>query len=511
MSGVDQEPNPTDAGDTREDAVSGLQRGPKSRLPSQTTAHSVETSVRVSSIMRLPTEILAMIFTTRPRNWKKTHHQELTLRLVSRRWRDIVDSTPQMWATVSFSLSSWSEVGDPITSEQRLTFRLEKSKSSPLDVSINLQEGGLYLTWDNDEHDSLNHAPEHPSVALDRHLLLLTPHVHRFHSLKITSAWYSALSQTLKSLLAVAAPLVEKIKISYDRPICWDYREDIYLPFLLDGAPSLRDIKLENLSLVECSPPLASVTYLTLSMGKDAGMLDDFDLFDSVFAELTSLVWLRLEGMIFDNYEEGDPPISIPSLQYLDVRSSNYPGLDTSISCFDLPALDTLLIHDAEESFQFICSPSNGTAPKFTNVRVLDLYQRPTYEWEIKLPLLTRDIAYNFPNLESLTLFCDDKDHLHPEVAFIRDNVDCFPLLDTLDLRSGPKDSDLLLSMLQQRVASGRPVITCGFTFDWSGGVTAHLDYLESEVPPDYELDPLRPALNYIGNVVSVFCGMRCL
>jgi hypothetical protein len=505
MSGarLDKKCSLEDAVYTGEAIVSRLEHGSRPGLHSQATGHSVKNIV--SPITRLPTEVLTMIFTTRPRNWKRTRHQELTLRLVSRRWHDIVDSTPQLWTTVGFSLSSWSKDDDPAISEQRLIFRLEKSKTSPLDVRIDLKEGDLYSTWDDDEHDSINSASDHPRVPLDRHLLLLVPHAHRFYSLKIMSAWYSALSQTLEPFLAATAPLVEKITIQYHRPLCWDYKEESCLSFFVDGAPSLRGIKLDNLSLTECSPPLTSVTHLTLSMHKDVGELEDFDSYSSVFSELTSLIWLRIEGMVFENYEEDYPPIDIPTLKHLDIRSGDAPGLDSSIACFNLPTLNSLLVHDAADSFDLINSTSNGAAPKFPTVRELDLYQRPAYSWQKQVRLLSRDLAYNFPNLESLTLFCDDNDHLSPEVAFIRDNVDCFLSLETLDLRSGPKDEDLLLSMIRQRVASGRPIIRCGFSFDYAGGVTEQMDYLENELPSDYELDDVTPAFIYIGNLVSKY------
>jgi hypothetical protein len=364
----------------------------------------------------------------------------------------------------------------------------------------------MYLTWDDDEHQSFNTTSDHPRVPLARHLRVLTPHVYRFQSLKVSTAWYAALSQTLETLLSFNCSQLKRISASYHRPACWDFPEGC-IPFLLHGVFVLREFKLENLAIDECMPPLRSVTHLTLSMDKDAGTLIDFAAMATAFADLNSLVWLRLEGSLLDNDDGYDPPITIPSLQHLEIHSADYPGLDTSMECFLLPALQTLEIHDAKESFKFISSASDDGMPRFPTVRELDLYQRPTYEWEIKIPLLPRDLAFNFPGLKSLTLFCDDKQKLVPQAEFIRGNVDCFPSLETLDLRTGPNDNDVLLSMLQERFANGRSILMCRFAFDWKRGVDEQMDDLERKIPPYYELDPCGPALRYIGNLVSSFAA----
>jgi len=212
----------------------------------------------LAPITSLPTEIIVAIFP------EACHFK--TLGRVIRRWREIVNGTPQFWSTIQFSISRYYL--DSSNEDYRLNLALERSRQFPLDANFRFYGDDIQSTW-SEESDSLptSQVFQNPRSFLARHLKALMPHARRIRSLTIETEWHGALYHILTAFLDVSAPLLEHLVVYMSPFQSSNVVDDSPRPFvfLKGGAPVLKSIKLMNLTIPHCSPPLKNVTHLSLT------------------------------------------------------------------------------------------------------------------------------------------------------------------------------------------------------------------------------------------------------
>jgi len=177
-----------------------------------------------------------------------------------------VNGTPQFWSTIQFSISRYYL--DSSNEDYRLNLALERSRQFPLDANFRFYGDDIQSTW-SEESDSLptSQVFQNPRCFLARHLKALMPHARRIRSLTIETEWHGALYHILTAFLDVSAPLLEHLVVYMSPFQSSNVVDDSPRPFVSfkGGAPVLKSIKLMNLTIPHCSPPLKNVTHLSLT------------------------------------------------------------------------------------------------------------------------------------------------------------------------------------------------------------------------------------------------------
>jgi hypothetical protein len=415
----------------------------------------------LAPITSLPTEILLAIF-AKACNFK-------TLGRVIRRWREIVNGTPQFWSNIQFCI--WSYYRDSSKEEYRLNLTLERSRQFPLDANFRFYGDDIQSTW-SEESDPLptSQVVQNPRSFLSRHLKALMPHAGRIRSLTILTEWYGALYQILTAFQDVSAPLLERVVV-YMLPSRSSNVVNDDLPgpfvFLKGGAPMLKSIELMNLTISHCSPPLKNVTYLSLTSSNRRPAMTIVE-FSTMLSALTSLESLRLRGQVFVANPQVTPTIAIPTLHSLYIASC-YGSEPIDMRCFYLPILETLDIGDIKISTSF-------PLPRFPKVRTLHV------------TCMSIGLSNSLPQVTDLHLSIIDT------ASAQLGDVHSWPFLRNLTVTRG--ELTVLRSILNERIASDHPILTVSLAEGWGSRVTTVLlrrDFVKTDWSPNYKSRPGNP------------------
>ena len=295
------------------------------------------TSLRPSTINRLPTEILVFIFDL----VLDAHYSKRILASVCRRWRDVVLQTPFFWSTIQVASNvSW------------INTHVERSRGTLLDVVI---EG----------------APFSPSKHLELipGLDAVVSCAHRWRSLLVTaSLWFSdddpegEDEELLTEFIAdrinhLHFPSLKSVAIS---PPC----EIGHLNFLsVACAPALEHLELDDFTAVDHIPnPVAMLKTLKLNFETERVIFRE-QYWRTVPTQ--ALIKLSLSG---DTESPLPQPNSLdcPSLVSLEIDNATYlrPILDAIVA----PNLEQVNCSNCEHAPSVTLS---GSRSKFTNVRQL--------------------------------------------------------------------------------------------------------------------------------------------
>ncbi|KAF9533211.1 hypothetical protein CPB83DRAFT_873752 [Crepidotus variabilis] len=185
----------------------------------------LETAVRLQSpILRLPSELLSNIFTIGVLETEEDPVMVPTLMLVCRYWAEVALNTPVLWAKISVSAH------DSVEKAQR---RLNRSKSCPLDVTVNF---GPRL-----EYISNQAIGEHIVDAME----LFRPSLWRIKSFSLTvpnrPQAYTALLRCQED-----APILENLTINVHHSMQDDRYSNPPLPLFNGCTPKLRSCSLTS-------------------------------------------------------------------------------------------------------------------------------------------------------------------------------------------------------------------------------------------------------------------------
>ncbi|KAG8778507.1 hypothetical protein FRC15_010757 [Serendipita sp. 397] len=160
-------------------------------------------------------------------------------------WRDIALSIPTLWHKLTFSVYT-KDPEEPLTEEntgviQRMGIWLERTKEAPLHITIFSERVPLLELWK-----------------------CLLPEAHRIQTLRIYDQNTSKVGQLLSTLPTM--PILECLDLGSDTQSERGQRNQAgsLATFLARGAPHLRELYVEKLSLPWTHVPWANITRLVI-------------------------------------------------------------------------------------------------------------------------------------------------------------------------------------------------------------------------------------------------------
>ena len=298
------------------------------------------TSLRPSTINRLPTEILVLILDLDVH----THHdpgRKQNLASVCQRWRDVILQTPCFWSTIYVASDASS-----------IMTHLEKSRGTLLDIVI---EGGLFSL------------PRH--LALLPGLDIVTGCPHRWRSLLVITTGSSPDDDSEdygeKLLAEFIADRINRLHFPSLKSIAIFSLCDVgYLDFLsIARAPALEHLELDEfMTIRDILNPVAILKTLRLNF-RGGDFIDYPSCWSLVPTQALTKLSLSGEKELLSLQPNSLHFPSLMSLEMVDVAKTR-PFLDaivvpnlkryTSSRCGDLPSV-----------------AFSGFSSKFTNVRQL--------------------------------------------------------------------------------------------------------------------------------------------
>ena len=317
---------------------------------------------RLSSICRLPTEILLAIFKLDIRERPGLKRKE-ELIAVSRQWKDIITNTPTIWSFINITHLH----------EPDIRKHLKKSKNALLDIVIELSN----QTTDLD--------------VLSSCLDLITPHANRWRSFCIVDPSNSKFKTDVGRFFS---KLLKDFEFpSLKRVLIPDFDNTPYPTFLSSTrAPALEYLEIRNYSPNDNDfAPVATLRALHLHI-KHSHRVVNF----SSFIPTHALTTLKLEGDICD-WTFQPNGLHFPVLASLDLNVSNVnqvleaivaPNLERFVYCDDFAAPRVVF---------------GGVGPKFSSVRYLRMCSTGRMDHIIKRASQFNNNHYDPPRFECQT------------------------------------------------------------------------------------------------------------
>ncbi|KAF7974312.1 hypothetical protein HWV62_12474 [Athelia sp. TMB] len=242
----------------------------------------------ISSINKLPNELLAHIFLTGAGSEHITVRDEqqsfaVLVSSVSRRWRETAIALPSLWSRWTFHETSMSKT-------LRENVFLQRSRAHPLNIII-------YSS----------------GRALEQALAHILPHSRHWRELSIMVWEDYDFNYTLASLRDLSVPILWHFELKFEG---WGSSHEQGTPhrsiFVL-GAPVLTSVKVRGLC-AECGPPLNNLTVFRYDAKYSALSHQQLQIVAAASPALRSLQ-LRLDE------SSGNGTVEIPSLRDLSLNS----------------------------------------------------------------------------------------------------------------------------------------------------------------------------------------------
>ncbi|KDR68026.1 hypothetical protein GALMADRAFT_216141 [Galerina marginata CBS 339.88] len=311
-------------------------------LPVSETTGVLPASGFSDPIMRLPTELICLIFkvarqdiSIKNKKALKELPTEVVLSHVSRNWRSWALSTPSLWADFSYRQGDCSF----LAVFDRLTTYLERSKTHWLYLSFTFHVSPGNNRSDTDANDLLTK---------------IIPHAVRWRRLSIISDKRPV--EHIKHLFrSISAPNLHYLNIQIKRESTSmaqsSLRAVLEAKILRGGAPPLRVLHLAGLNLYSWLPPLSNITTLILeNPAYTLEMPEKMPWSSFIFLLKSSLENLSIAGCgnipppSFDIAK----PIPMPHLKQL--RFSNHNSLFNLLWLIAAPLLDSLTVQNINAS-----------------------------------------------------------------------------------------------------------------------------------------------------------------
>lgn len=323
-----------------------------------------------NSILDLPFDVLYIIFTL---CWEKNlptrRHFPIILSHVCQKWRQYALETPSFWVALNFR-------------DYRHDLKLEKYRA--------------WLERSGEAPLTIVFGPEpfkQRSVKNAKNIMrLILPHSNRWKSLEILNTPRKIIRVIFDRLLDVPLPSLAKLEVGLQDPIFW--REPTtkwrFRPFLVGGAPNLREIIVKRLSY----------NYID-NRFRSLAVLDIFDR-DMTF-ERPPAIALKIHHLLS----------RLPHLQALRLRTArSSPRYEDHNGVHSVHSIAQPLTHPSlvELSIEALPSTRNTIISSLilTEVRYfVDRSRANPKEWEITLDLSCLrhlDQSRPFPKLVSLRL-----------------------------------------------------------------------------------------------------------
>ncbi|KAF7975417.1 hypothetical protein HWV62_9657 [Athelia sp. TMB] len=278
---------------------------------------------QTSPISKLSVELLSAVF-REAFIWNSTKTSN-TISHVSRAWRAIALDDPLLWSAIHLTVNKPSDFTQ---------LCLARSKQSDLQV--------LYTI----DHES--ELPDEAVPPFDPAVL----HLHRCRHLELNFVQRSSAFAVLEALKHASAPKLASFKVAVggnpeDRAES-DHPGDIFT----GGAPLLTFVALDNVSILQCHVPLASVKTLSL---KGCGSHSE---------QYSTLYPSEFVGIL----REAAPTLQYLTLDSIEVFSDN----DKPWSVVELPALTALCFGNIEKERRQECEEYPKKFWKFVKMPKLE-------------------------------------------------------------------------------------------------------------------------------------------
>ncbi|KAF7986269.1 hypothetical protein HWV62_35188 [Athelia sp. TMB] len=352
----------------------------------------------------LPDESLAMIFEAGafPESGFRQHLGVLVSH-VSSRWRRVALATPRLWTRIAWQNS-------PEWKARAITF-LQRSKLAPLDVTV-LQS--------------------QPEDSTPNFFQSINSHLGHCRSLCVEDA--EGLAEAMKHL-SNAAPLLSSVNLG---PGTKDHNVYIVLhaPLFPSGAPHLKTAQLHSLdidSLQFVQPAFKSITSLRLtSLWIDPPIEEAYLPLRNALMALPSLHHLELQMNSYDEIHATDPPIVLPTVQYMSLNTP--PGCLDVVTCSFIAENLLVLSLEGWDGQELEIGVEDQSTLRFPSLEHLILTQI-----KLRLPWLDA-YARRFPDIKRLTC------QVHPESERCGIEYVLFPMCFTQNHESivddGPPEVD---------------------------------------------------------------------
>ncbi|KAJ8463194.1 hypothetical protein ONZ51_g10414 [Trametes cubensis] len=417
-------------------------------------------------VFRLPQEVLVQIFKAggrMPHDGPVTEHAvprpfPLVVASVSRQWREIAVNTPELWTNVTIKHPrpyGW------------VPLCLQRSCGQPIDITIDCRSTSL-LT-----------AP-----VVDNMMTLLMPHVHRWRRFALMTSDPAIVYTIGRRLADASAPQLRHLQLSLSGSS--GNQEVLLHDILQGGAEALSSIRFDSLATPWGSAPLINLTTIDLRWLWLRTRLQ-YDQFRDMLAASPRIRALILRGTyIYLHSGRTYPPLSIPTLRYLELSGDNVCRMSSLLAT---PALEELTLANLDETEfrEFVDSlPDGRDGGRYPALRALSLLNAsmctPTRRFMLALPTISHLTVINSATAKFLELF--RKEHAE-------DGLLSWPRLRQLTLVDDV-DYFLLYGVVQERAALHLPlsrlVLNAPFIHD-DYLVSTLEEYVEVNIIKDVDLD----------------------
>lgn len=258
---------------------------------------------------------------------------------VDRRWRRVAIDLTSLWNHIVLSFPKFAF--SPSTYVERPSLWIERSRTSPLGISIDLSE--ISYALDGAEKPLLN---------------LVLPYIDRWRTFNVIADRAEDLAHLVTALDTAAAPLLrEVVMFTRDKMtgVMAQSQDDIYhghKSFLLGGLPSLQSVRLIGMCHLS-TIPLHNLTSLDLRNPTSLRCRPTYEDVCDLIASSPTLNHLTLHSLSFALADDADlAPLAIPSLKSLSI---NFRPIDPRTTSCSLVLFLSLLSAPCLEEMELIC------------------------------------------------------------------------------------------------------------------------------------------------------------
>ncbi|KAJ3556697.1 hypothetical protein NM688_g1883 [Phlebia brevispora] len=430
---------------------------------------SAELSSLIAPIHVLPDELLRLIFThvacqPTPEDNVLAHMSfanrkdapaPIVLASVSRRWRNLVISSPTLWTRIYLSPWQpryWSQLA------------IARSGSAPLDITL----------------DCCIDSTPYPEV-LDQLLDVVLPEVERWEGIGVVAHHCFSLAYVGRLFSDLHAPILRRLRLSLTGKGPPGDQSVVVPNLFRRGAPRLSHVYLYSVGLPwDSSTLLCGLTCLDLRWMWNETKLT-YDQFRSILAACPDLKQLVLRGQYVDLQAAiHTEPLCVPSLRYLEISGNNVSRM---CSILVAPGLHTLYLANVDEAeFRELMQLFQGFPQRIKHpaLRSLRLFN-------VRTTQPSAGFLEAISTVEEFTIIHSDAARFLPLLRGQQGSGETgpsviLPKLKTLTLLDDASD-ETLLTVVAERAALGYPLQRVNVH---AGSVNGHYrDYLQQLVRLD--------------------------
>ncbi|KAH9917114.1 uncharacterized protein BXZ73DRAFT_92391 [Epithele typhae] len=393
-------------------------------------------------VLRLPSEVLVHIFKLGSRMPQEdpilgASTQRpfiLVAAAICRHWREIATTTPDLWTNIVVKHPrpyGW------------VPLCLVRSADQPIDITIDCRSTNL-LT----------------ATIVDGLVSQLMVHILRWRRFALNTTDPATIYAIGHRLREARAPSLRHLQLSLSGS---SGNQEVLLPEILQGgAEALTSVRYDSLCTPWNSRPLVNLTMLDLRWLWLQTRLQ-YEQFAKLLAASPSITALVLRGTYIHLHSGRQyPPLSIPTLRYLEVSGDNVCRMSSILETPNLVEL-TLANLDETEFREFVASlpvpgettiTGNILGPRYPRLHSLSLLNAsmctPTRRFTRALPTVTHLTVINSATAKFLQLFREDLAE-RTTYGLSWPNLRKFTFIDEVDYFH-------LYGVIRERAAAGAPL-----------------------------------------------------